>query len=320
MKRPAPLVGLAIGDALGQPFEFCNHEMVAASDWHGEYLPGNVYKTLKPGQWTDDTKMAICLARSLLNMGAFDAKDVAAEYVKWYQSRDLRGIGLQTTRALHNMIQGEPLNKCGRIIRQGNVCGNGTAMRVAPIGSFLRNEPIKLIKAAKDDAVLTHDHKDARDGSVAVAYAVSLLANGERPLEAVEETIALLSDGNVKQHIVLAKQMAEQSKRYDDAIVLGASGTAHETVASAMFCLLRYCDDGFKHVVCNAIKIGGDTDTRGAIAGALAGAYIGAEEIPTEYLEDLEHVEFLQAADVLLFAGPQKVNQEKRKMPHSSNG
>lgn len=310
MKKLAPLVGLAIGDALGQPFEFCNHEMITKSDWHGEYLPGSCYKELKPGQWTDDTKMAICLSRSLLNNKGFDVEDVVTEYLKWYNSGDLRGIGLQTTRALHNLLQGESVKDCGKILRKGSVCGNGTAMRVAPLGVFFKDDLITLIKAARADAVITHNHTDAKDGSVAVAYLAALLANGERPLEAIEETIALLSDGNVKNSLILASKLAAESKRWDDALVIGTDGTAHETVGSAAFTLLRYCDDGFKHVICNAVRMGGDSDTRGAIAGAWAGIYHGADEIPEEYLADLEHEECLQAVDVLLAAGPKKLEKE----------
>jgi ADP-ribosyl-[dinitrogen reductase] hydrolase len=320
MKKPAAIVGLAIGDALGQPFEFCGHDMITASDWAGEYRPGSCYKELKPGQWTDDTKMAICLARSLLAAGEFDEQSVAVEYLKWYNSRDLRGIGLQTTRALHNMLEGIPLDECGKIIRRGAVCGNGTAMRVAPLGVFFRNDLVKLVKGARADAVLTHNHVDAKDGSVAVAYISALLANGERPLEAIQETIALLSDGHVKEALITGAQLAHESKKWEDALVIGPQGTAHQTIGTAAFCLLRYCDDGFKHVVCNSVRIGGDTDTRGAIAGAWAGIYNGLDDIPEEYLEELEHGEFLQAIDVLLAAGPEKVKKEKEKTPHSSNG
>ena len=307
--NPAVMVGLAIGDALGQPFEFCSADMITKSGWFGEYRSGAACGVpLNAGQWTDDTKMAICLAQSLLECSEFDIEDVANKYVKWYNSGDLRGIGVQTSRALTNIIQGVSLDSCGNIIKKNtsfmknyhpDMCGNGTVMRVAPLGLFFKDTE-SLISAAHADASLTHNVKDAKDASFAIAYIIRLLANGERPLEAVKQAIPMLPDGNVKEKAIAAEKLAMMSKKWDDAISLGIQGTAHETVGTAVFCLLRYCDDGFKSVVVNAVRMGGDTDTRGAIAGALAGCYAGIDNIPEEYLDDLEHFEYLNALDVVL--------------------
>ena len=212
MKQAAVMIGLAIGDALGQPFEFCNHEQITKSDWHGEYRAGAACGvSLQAGQWTDDTKMAICIAQSLVDNNDYDVNDVAGRYVKWYNSGDLRGIGIQTSRALQNMITGVPLPKCGEILKKSkpsfrrdgldtNVCGNGTAMRIAPLGVFFRENQVKIFKHSIQDAVITHNHQDAKDASLIVAYITGLLVNGINPPEAIEEAAALLSgNNNVKQ-------------------------------------------------------------------------------------------------------------------------
>ena len=316
MKRqPAVMMGLAIGDALGMPFEFHNHQKIADAKWDGGFKPGQPdTKPLLAGQYTDDCKMAICIAQSLVDCHDYNAQDVADRYVKWYLSGDLRGIGIQTQWALQNMLDGTPLPECGVIMRKErpsfrkkgrdtNVCGNGTAMRIAPLGVYFKDDPVKIFKHSIQDAVLTHDHQDAKDASLAVAYITGLLSNNEHPITAVDETIALLSNGNVKEKLVKARNMAEASKSWDDALVLGAEGTAHATLGSAVFCFLRFCGDGFKHVVVNSVKMGGDTDTRAAISGALAGTYFGIDGIPEEYL-NVEHEEFLNALDQVLSLGP----------------
>eukprot|EP00919_Chromeraceae_sp_WS-2016_P041545 GHVR01099010.1.p1 GENE.GHVR01099010.1~~GHVR01099010.1.p1 ORF type:complete len:311 (-),score=49.06 GHVR01099010.1:101-1033(-) len=309
MKDPATIIGLCIGDALGMPFEFCSAEQIQKyPDWNGEFLPGiQGEKNLQPGQWTDDGKMATCLAKSLIDCKEFDLEDVASNYIKWFNSGDLRGIGIQTGRAIYNMIQGD-LKNSGKITtgkinfkskHNPDFAGNGTCMRVSPIGLFYRKEPDKIIKYAIEDAKLTHDHKSAKDASVAIAYLTGLLANGEDKIEAVLETIAVLDDGNVKSK--LKESMELMDENWDRVLELGSDGTAHETVGSAVCCFLRY--DNFKDVIVNSVRIGGDTDSRAAVSGTLAGTYYGLQGIPQEYLDQLELAEMLHAYDVVLFNG-----------------
>src|SRR5690349_7550464 len=101
--EPATLTGLAIGDSLGMPFETHHFSSAALGDWDGAFQSGatnSVQPERKPGQWTDDTKMAIALAESLVQCSIYDPVDVSAKYVEWYKSGDLRGIGKTTREAM----------------------------------------------------------------------------------------------------------------------------------------------------------------------------------------------------------------------------
>lgn len=159
------MIGLAIGDALGAPWEF-NRIGGSVKDWDGELLP---HREFKAGQWTDDTKMAIQLAVSLIQEERFDPQVTALHYVNWYNSGDLRGIGSQTNKALSRIISGEKLSECGKVVTPNpDYCGNGTIMRVAPIGVFFRDNIKQMNEAAGLDAVITHAHQDAIDASVAI--------------------------------------------------------------------------------------------------------------------------------------------------------
>jgi len=139
--------------------------------------------------------MAKCITKSLINIQKFDVYDVAKNYVKWFDTGDLRGIGMTCERALLCLKQGmSPLEsgfkRKGRakpsfkrigtapeesLTLAGDYCGNGTVMRCAPIGLFFRNNLKELERAAKEDANITHNHPDARDASYALCYMVACL-------------------------------------------------------------------------------------------------------------------------------------------------
>jgi len=310
MKECGAMLGLAIGDALGQPFEFQNYERIKNGDWYGEYQGGAACGVpLEPGQWTDDTKMAICLAQSLIDNEGFDQEHVGIQYIKWLNSGDLRGIGGQTMRSLTLLASGHSVEKAGQIMsgdrfESKDFCGNGTVMRVAPIGIFFKDDPAKMIKYAKDDAVITHDHKDAKDSSVFVAYVIATLLDGYDPNESVAEALAILEDGNVKNRCIEAVKLAEKSVDSETvADKLGADGCAHNTAATAVYCLLRHARDDFRTGVITSVSMGGDADTRGAVAGAMLGAHFGHGGIvksAPELVDGLEAADYLIALDKVL--------------------
>lgn len=330
----AALTGLAIGDALGAPFEFLTHEEITKAveekRWNFEYQETSIWsnKTLKPGQYTDDTLMALALSKSLKEHKQYSIIRTSKKYLEWYESGDLRGIGTQTSKALNRLKAGvSPYGKSGEVSQEKGLfirknwkrdpshCGNGTAMRIAPLGVFYRKYPELIKMHAEDDAIITHDHPTAEDASFAVAYLTALLAEGELAENAVQQVIGALLNNNslVKKSLKQAWELSREDRfhhgfglsmnSWEDALVLGTDGTAHETVGSAVFCFLHYYDMGFRDVVVNAIRMGGDTDTRAAIAGAFAGAYFGLENIPKNYLEGLENLNHIKRLDKFLARG-----------------
>ena len=156
------LLGLAVGDALGTTLEFCPPGTFRPVD----SIPGGGPFRLKPGQWTDDTSMALCLADSLLACGTFDPADQMRRYVRWYRQGYLSStgrcfdIGRTTADALQRFEQsGEPY--CGLTDPQS--AGNGSIMRLAPVPLFFAGNPARAIRYCGDSSRTTHGATEAVD-------------------------------------------------------------------------------------------------------------------------------------------------------------
>lgn len=308
------MLGLAIGDALGQPFEFSDTKKILATGWNGSFVDGLVWN-LQPGQYTDDTKMALCIASSLIEKKKFDADDIALKYIDWARSGDLRGIGQTCEKAIYRLSSGVSTKESGNmgparvkpsfkrigqdpLTGTGDFCGNGTVMRAAPIGLFFRNDLVELERAAKEDASMTHDHADARDASYVLCYILAQLANGVDRYDAILQALSLKQEyPHVRSQMLRSFEPIESLM--EATSFLGSRGTAHETLASAVYCFAN-CNC-FADSVKAAVLMGGDTDTRAAIVGALAGTFYGLEGIPIELVQGVEDSATLQSLDVKLF-------------------
>jgi len=286
--EPRTLTGLAIGDALGMPFESKDHGDPLLASWDGSFQPcpaSHPYcRGLRPGQWTDDTKMAMALSESLVHCKTYDPADAASMYLGWYRSNDWRGIGTATKQSMKALDSGRMWLESG----VPGAEGNGTAMRIAPLGLFLRSRiPSLVARCARMDAEITHDSDEAREGSAVVALSVAHLAGGgskgslHRFLSACLESGTLRSCRTVLRSLEVDyyANQAVQSGSPSVAVnivanVLRAGGHVVETVPAALFCLLT--TSSFKESVELAVRAGGDTDTTAAVAGALAGTLYGS--------------------------------------------
>lgn len=308
MIKIATLVGCAIGDALGNPFEMKPAASPALQTWDGLFKAGGTFWKGEAGQYTDDTLMSIALSLSLLEKDGFDPDHVAGEYLAWYNSGNTRGIGNTTASAIMRLKLGASWQESGLTHSADGLPagGNGTAMRAAPIGLYYRNDPQGLLEAAIADAGITHNSHEPKMGSVAVALATSFLANGTHSQYGVlEEVRDILADSVVKDKITLAIDLLEQQAIHSEALALiGVSGYVAETVGAAFYCL--GATDNFKDAVVMAVRAGGDTDTTAAVVGAMAGTYYGLEGIPSEYTDQVENFELLQSlTDELLSSEPE---------------
>ncbi|MHA2427000.1 MAG: ADP-ribosylglycohydrolase family protein [Candidatus Hermodarchaeia archaeon] len=336
-KKHSTMLGLAIGDALGQPFEFSSAHQIIQSGWDGGMTYGDVWK-LDPGKWTDDTKMALCIAESLLEKKGFDINDVAQKYIEWVETGDLRGIGMTCEASINRMKAGIPPLECGKkpethdpifkrtaipfmrsaiqekmmenlhdgdsdLYGLGDFCGNGTLMRCAPIGLFYRKDSGQRDKAATEDATMTHNHPDARDASKFLCSVVADLANDWELRPAIDNAMLKSYEyDHVPRLVKKAIDLADSNEStFANAIELGNTGTAHGTLATSVFSCLKY--NSFKEAVTAAVLIGGDTDTRGAVTGAIAGTAYGLSGIPAEWVEVLEDSDRLQDIDTRLKDG-----------------
>jgi ADP-ribosyl-[dinitrogen reductase] hydrolase len=288
------LLGLACGDALGGPVEFKSRQ------WIAERYPNRVrdfvgggWLSLEPGEITDDTQLTLALARSLAKAGSLDMDDVTANFLEWHHSRP-KDQGNLTKAALHLLDSGTPWTEAGEIARGTGAsggAGNGSVMRCAPAALRFAIDGHALVGASIDTSRITHADPRCTWGTVAINQAIVWLLNGGDIRGVVEAAIAGVPEQTVVDAVVEAQTI--------DFDALKAGGYVLSTISSAFWALLRH--ETLEEVVVAAVSLGEDTDTTGAVAGALAGAHFGAEAIPDRWLTLLQPREELeQLADRLL--------------------
>lgn len=297
-------LGLMVGDALGMPIEGWTAERI--SEKHGrlkEMLAGR----LPAGSYTDDGQMAIGLLESLVRARSFDPA-LCAE--RWLANFDaVRGYGGRIKGIMTRLTGGESWDKVGT-----DSFGNGSAMRIGPLGAYLYDRRDELLEAAVTSAGITHRHPQALAGgliqALAVAGAMAAGLTGE-PIEIgpfIDQLMAKAGRIDTESAAILVslKKIEPGSPEHLRDQLLGryrCDVRAIESVGPALGSFLH--TDSFEAAVCLAVNLGGDTDTIGAMAGSIAGAYFGRAAIPERWLhplEDREYVESLcaQAAEQLV--------------------
>lgn len=290
------LVGLAIGDALGANLEFTIHDHIDVTDDKIALYDGMWPK----GAWTDDTSMALCLGNSLTERNGYDSYDIMQKYQDWvengycsYDNKPAADVGIQTRSAIylfkHNPVISQDAQRSER-------AGNGTIMRLAPVALATANAPIEdTIKLAQISARETHYSWEAETGTeiFAAMLRLALTLNNKEEIIHVEK----FSTGPVYDDILkrtLDNSQKDCQSRLED---LGGYVVDALTIAVWGFKNFNNFEDGLRAV----IKLGGDTDTNGAIYGQLAGAYYGYEAIPLSWRKDLLQENMIrELADQLL--------------------
>jgi len=282
------LLGLAVGDALGAPFEFYGK----VTDLPQEFKS---YNDLPAGSFTDDTQMSIATAESILACGKLDPDDLAKRFAEMMP--DIRGIGKITYCVLRKIREGHSwkhATEAAHLELGGKSAGNGAIMRIAPIAIAYWNDIPALSRAAESAAGVIHHDKLSHDAAAAVAQLIALLLSGatfiEQALAAVE---------------VMFLEKAPQVAR---ALREGATARENELspqtcfVLDSLTCVVWSLLEGKDYMerVHAAIRIGGDTDTHGAITGAVSGASTGVNDIPANWREVERASDILRLADKLV--------------------
>ena len=290
------LLGTAIGDALGVPFETMLLNNKDLLDWDGVTYCGSKHHKLEPGQYSDDTQMSIIVAESLISNSGFNPDDLAQRYLAWIKSGLARGFGKTTLLAMQNLESGKHWTSSGVI----GSYGNGTAMRAAPFGVYFRNDLRALVSIVKTDSSITHVSEDAEAGAIAIALAAAYAVNQDTD-DLLEKICEQLPNSKVKNTIYSLGSLissdcitAEQSLR-----VLGTRANVRETVPAALYCFLKF--DNYIDAVRAAIRAGGDTDTTAAIVGALFGAKNGIKGIDKQFYSSIEDFDKLVELDSQLY-------------------
>ncbi|MBE0415359.1 MAG: ADP-ribosylglycohydrolase family protein, partial [Dehalococcoidia bacterium] len=252
-------------------------------------LFGGGWLGLGAGEWTDDTAMMLCIARSIVGKGCFDPQDVALKFLGWFRAGAL-GIGRTTCVALEALSTGAPWQDAGRIAHErlgGLSAGNGSIMRCAPIGLLDFKDPQRLIRDSINSSLITHWDPMACWGAAALNLAISQLLcddKGDLP----DKIGGKIEQPEVRQAVAKVEIM-----KLEDVV---ASGFVLDTLQAALWCFLN--TSSFEDALLAAVNLGGDTDTIGAVCGALAGACYGMGEIPSRWQQKLAgRVEIIELAE-----------------------
>jgi len=304
------LLGLAVGDALGTTVEFKRPGMFTpVTDITG----GGPFR-LKPGRWTDDTSMALCLAESLVEKRGFDPGDQLERYVRWYRQGHLSStgkcfdIGITTSAALQ-AFEKTHHPYCGTT--DPSAAGNGSIMRLAPVPLFFADNPEEAIERSGDSSRTTHGARTCVD---ACRYMGGLIAGAARGATKDELLSAKYCPvpGCWQRH-PLCPEIEEVAcgsfKRKEPPAIRGA-GYVVQSLEAALWAFNKAKD--FREGALLAVNLGDDADTTGAVYGQIAGAFYGYDGIPERWRSVIAQADIiLGMADrlVAMVAGSIKLDQ-----------
>jgi ADP-ribosylglycohydrolase len=282
------LIGLAVGDALGVPVEF---KPPGTFDRVQTYLGGGPFATkLQPGEWTDDTSMALCLAASLTEVG-WDLHDQMQRYTRWYRLGELSSIGVcfdignQTRDALTRFhATGDEL--AGSTDRAHS--GNGSIMRLCPVPLAYRHDLTLAIERSGESSRTTHGSVLCVDACRFLGLLIALAARGTSARELFSPDLPASHGLSLCPEIAEIAAGSYRTKSPPDIV---GSGYVVRSLEAALWAVHRAYD--FRSAVLGAVNLGDDADTTGAIAGQLAGAIYGEDSIPPEYRQGLAHAALL---------------------------
>ncbi len=279
------LLGLATGDAVGTTLEFTPPDSVIPIQ---DMVGGGPFH-LQPGQWTDDTSMALCLAESLIECRGFDPVDQLQRYVRWWRTGHLSStgtcfdIGTTVREALTTF---ERTGRPDSGVTHDRSAGNGSIMRLAPVPLFFARDPATAIRRSGDSSRTTHGVQAAVD---ACRYLGALLVGAvqgtpkEELLGPRYSPVPGLWEADPLTHAIDAIAAGSFKERYPPDIQ--GSGYVVRSLEAALWAF--YQTSTFRAGCLLAANLGDDADTTAAVYGQLAGASYGDEGIPAEWLARL---------------------------------
>jgi ADP-ribosylglycohydrolase/fructose-1,6-bisphosphatase/inositol monophosphatase family enzyme len=281
------LLGQLAGDALGGLVEFKSVEAIRRLYPNGCRLmeDGGTWGNLA-GQPTDDSEMALVLARTLIHLGRYDPGAVLDGYVRWFNDPQTWDRGGTISQALSAASRGSSIRDRLTLVEQHanpKRPSNGSLMRISPLGIFGTGRPAEAADWARADSRLTHPSPVCQ-GAVGVYFAAISAAIGEglSPEECYRAALAEADRSNVSPEVRRALEAARQGPPVD---FVTDQGLVVIALQNAFYQLLHAAS--FEEGVVDTIMHGGDTDTTAAIAGALLGAVHGREAVPESWVRAL---------------------------------
>lgn len=285
-KPQALLLGVAVADALGVPVEFKKR-----GTFHIAKMQGYGTYNQPPGTWSDDTSMTLALADSLL-VADLNLEGIAQRFVRWRDNAEYTphgevfDIGNATNRAIDRLKKGVEPTKAGGNEERDN--GNGSLMRVAPLVFYMfGKKPQERYEITKAVSSITHAHSWSVTACFIYLEMLYLLQKGRGKKAAYAE---------LKRDIAGYKFLDKDALAKFDRILKGditaleeseirSSGFVVDTLEAAFWAFLT--TKNYADAVLRAVNLGEDTDTTGAVTGAMAGLHYGLKSIPQEWLDTL---------------------------------
>ncbi len=281
----AAFIGMAVGDALGATVEFMTAPEISAKYGVFKEMVGGGWLQLKPGQVTDDTEMALCIARAVVKNQAWSREAIASEFAQWLKSRPV-DCGDTCRKGIRSyMLNGTlevPYNQWDG--------GNGAAMRMLPVALFSFPDPQLLKKYALEQAHLTHNQALSDAACICLGSMLHLILQG-----ASKSRLRREADG------LIARFPGFAFEPYRGL----ATGYVVDTLQTVFHWFFK--GTSFEDCLVGTVNQGADADTTGAICGMLAGAYYGRDAIPRRWMKKMDQKlirELEQYADQLIMASP----------------
>jgi ADP-ribosylglycohydrolase len=331
---------LAIGDALGAPLEGLTAQQIKTHYGRiKNYVDGVQAWKRKPYRWrlrglySDDTQQALALCDVLLDSCRVDQDRLAEIYLAMATPKGSfagahRGTGRSFRQVLFDLERGVPPRWSGQ-----KTAGIGAAMRIAPVPLYFSDDPHSMYESVMASSIMTHRDIRSISGALLVAHAVRRLASGEPPdpslllwvaADVARDEVCITKEyGDVvisldRHPRALSRALAhaeslldrprdralaalvEEANRHgaEPACKRATMGFPPACIPTCFYLLLT--TDSFEDALTEVINLGGDTDTAGAILGALAGAHHGINEIPRRWLEGLQNRDGIEARAIAL--------------------
>ncbi len=285
------LLSLAVGDALGFPFEGQAREKLAHVDLH-TYATGKYGR----GVWSDDTSLTFCTVLSLLERDGLDPEDLAQKFAAWWTKGFLTphgkaiGAGRTTVEAIKRYLSGTHPLLCGGQDERSN--GNGSLMRILPVALFYASSPVaELLSFLHQASCLTHAHPRSQMACGFYGLFVRALLKGYKRKEAWTGVVQNFPEFYKKYFPDMAPELAHFQRLLDPDFPrlprheIKSNAYVVHSLEATSWVFLRAAS--LEKALEEAVRLGQDTDTTAAIVGGLAGLYWGLQALPAHLLAGL---------------------------------
>lgn len=285
------LLGLAIGDAVGVPYEFRSREIMQKNP--ATDMVGYGTYNQSPGTFSDDSSLTFCLAEALTH--GFDLQEIANNFIKWVEEDywtahgEVFDIGIATHEAISNLMNGDSPEMSGGDDEYSN--GNGSLMRIAPLLFYLSDKPIQeRFELTRLVSGITHRHIRSVVACFFYLEFARFLVEGLEKQDAYMKTQVQVSAflKTIKipdSELELFDRLMHSDISQEPISSIESSGYVIHTLEASIWCLLT--TETYQDAILKAVNLGKDTDTTAAVTGGLAGLLYGVEGIPDSWLNQL---------------------------------